>query len=186
MNRQGYDAIGKGLWLLFWGGVLSVIGSFIPNLEGILALGALALDLLGLNAAGREDSGYRTAFFLTLANLAVQFLSGVLSVLAEGPLWTLANLASVALSCLCIYYVCATTARLLDSRDAALARRGELVWKITAGSFGVLAVCAVLALVPLINLLAGLTAIAVALAQTVTLAVYLIFLYQASGVFKNW
>ena len=186
MNRQGYSAIGKGLWLLFLGGVLGLTGSFLPNLEGILSLAALVLELLGLHTAGRGDSGYRTAFSLTLANLAVQFLAGMLSVLADGVLWTLLNLAGAALSFLAVYYVCAATARLLENRDASLARRGVLVWKISAGGFGVLAVCAVLSLVPLINLLAGLAAIAIALVQAVTLIVYLDFLYQASNVFRNW
>lgn len=186
MERQIHDNIARGLWLLFFGGVLGLIGGLIPNLDGILSLVSLALELLGLHIAGRGEPGYRTAFWITLANVAVQFLAGLFSTLEEGALLAVFGLADLVLSFLSIYWVCATTARLLDPLNAPLAHRGTMVWKVSAVGLAVLAVCTLLSLIPLVNLLAGLLAIITAVVLVITLVVYLVFLYQASGVFRNW
>lgn len=166
-----YTTAGRGLNKMFYGQILCILG-FLPLVGWIAAIVGLILFLVGLNEAGRADAGYRTAFLVTIANLVVSLLSGVLGIL---------SIVSDILAIAAVYLVCITTANLLFSKgDPATAGRGLFVWKLYAACMVVEIICAALALIPLINLLAWVVLVITAIMSLVGGILYLMFLYRAS------
>lgn len=162
-----YSMAGKGLNRMFIGEILCIL-ALIPLIGGILALVGFIIMLVGLYTAGKADEGYRTAFFLTIANLIL----GLIPFL---------GFVGTILSIITTYLVCTTTARLLTARgDTATAARGLFVWKLYAACLVVSLVCALLLFVPLINVAAILMEVVVGIASLVGGILYLMFLYRAS------
>ncbi len=174
---------GKGLKTVFIGEILCLLG-FIPVLGTIAALVGLILTLVGLNTAGRGDSGYQTAFKIAIINLVVGFGGGILSMFASG-VGQLVNVVSSILGFLLVYFICTTTSCLLESRDGALAARGVTVWKLYAGCTVVLVVCSLVVLIPVLNVIAAAAAVVTAVVQIVAMVLYLIFLYKASDALQR-
>lgn len=162
-----YMLAGKGLNRMFIGEILCIL-VIIPMIGGILALVGYVVALVGLYTASKADEGYRTAFFLTIATLILQFIP-ILSVLGS------------IFSIITTYLVCTTTARLLTEKgDTDTAARGLFVWKLYAACLVVSLVCTLLLLIPIINVMAVLVNVVVAIATFVGGILYLIFLYRAS------
>lgn len=91
------------------------------------------------------------------------------------------SICSGILGLLTVYYVCMAASHLLSAKgDQACADKGGTVWKLYAVCTLVSIVCAVLVLVPIINIAAALLLIIVALVMFVAGILYLVFLYQAS------
>lgn len=193
MYDQAYQTIGKGLRLAFFGMVLANVAGLF-SWFGLSMIG-LVVTLVGLSSAGRGDSGYRTAFHIELASLAVAFVISLFAVLspASFPLsedaWdgitVVSNTIFMAIS---ICYVCTTSAELLRDRAYPLSLRAESVWKFYGVSAAVAVVCILIAAIPVV--VTAVVAIIVSFVSSLVLLLagvfYMVFLYQASDVFLHW
>lgn len=167
-----YTAAGRGLNKMFIGEILSIL-SFIPLVGGILALVGLILTLVGLNEASAAADGYRTAFWTGIVSIVVDVLAVFLS-----PLGVVSSILSFVM----VYLVCITTADILDETgDPATAAKGRFVWKLYVVCTVIIVVCALLALIPGVVVLAALVMIPTVIATLVAGIQYLIFLYRASS-----
>lgn len=138
-------ALSRALKWLFIAQLLSIVAllPLVYNLRSLLGAAAGLLTLAALVRAAREESGYRTALVLCVANLILGALSSVLlrwfiyflirmlgtwAVQIVGALSALLSIAGMVLGLLILRQVCLTTAGLVD--DPAVAARGIRAWRI--------------------------------------------------------
>ena len=178
-----YPNAANGLKLMFYGEILTIIAPLfllVPWVGTILILIGGVLSLVGLNQAGSDDAGYRTAFVLTIVNLV---LSIVVLFVGDGFLATLIGLCSSVLSLLIVYYVCITTANLLHSiGEENLSSRGRTVWMINLICTVVGVVISLLMYIPILNVLAMAASIIMVIVQLIGYILYLMFLYGSCKV----
>lgn len=138
-------ALSRALKWLFIAQLLSIVAllPLVYNLRSLLGAAAGLLTLAALVRAAREESGYRTALVLCVANLVLGVLSSVLlhwfiyflirilgtwAVQIVGALSALLSIAGLVLGLLILRQVCLTTAGLVE--DPAVAARGIRAWRI--------------------------------------------------------
>ena len=138
-------ALSRALKWLLIAQLLSIVAllPLVYNLRSLLGAAAGLLTLAALVRAAREESGYRTALVLCVANLVLGALSSVLlrwfiyflirmlgtwAVQIVGALSALLSIAGMVLGLLILRQVCLTTAGLVD--DPAVAARGIRAWRI--------------------------------------------------------
>lgn len=138
-------ALSRALKRLFIAQLLSIVAllPLVYNLRSLLGAAAGLLTLAALVRAAREESGYRAALVLCVANLVLGALSSVLlrwfiyflirilgtwAVQIVGALSALLSMAGMVLGLLILRQVCLTTAGLVD--DPAVAARGIRAWRI--------------------------------------------------------
>lgn len=180
-----YHNAGSGLNKLFIAQIGTVISSvllLIPliNLIALIAiLGFLVLSLIGLNEAGRDIGGCKTAFQLTVAELMLNILSGLLG---DGILETLVSAASSVAGFLALYFVCSSVAEVLRTLSYNdIASRGELVWKINLACYAVEIIMSFLSLVPHLNILAAPAGIMTSVVSVIAGILYIMFLYKSAN-----
>ena len=176
-----YPNASDGLKLMFYGEILVIIGTllvWLPLVGVLLLLIGGIVSLVGLNRAGKDDEGYRTAFMLNIINIIVGLFSG-----GNGTLSAIMSIISSLISLAVIYFVCTTTANLLHSVGAVeTEQRGRTVWNINLVCTVVSVVLMLLAFIPIVNILAAVGMIIVVIAELVGYVLYLMFLnasYQA-------
>lgn len=138
-------ALSRALKWLFIAQLLSIVAllPLVYNLRSLLGAAAGLLTLAALVRAAREESGYRAALVLCVANLVLGALSSVLlrwfiyflirmlgtwAVQIVGALSALLSMAGMVLGLLILRQVCLTTAGLVD--DPAVAARGIRAWRV--------------------------------------------------------
>ena len=138
-------ALSRALKWLFIAHLLSIVAvlPLVYNLRSLLGAAAGLLTLAALVRAAREESGYRAALVLCVANLVLGALSsvrlrwfiyflirilGTWAVQIVGALSALLSMAGMVLGLLILRQVCLTTAGLVD--DPAVAARGIRAWRI--------------------------------------------------------
>ena len=130
-----YAIAGSGLEKMFYGQILTIFG-IIPLIGWIAAIAGMVLFLVGLHEAAGADEGYRAAFYVEIAMLALSVLNLFLGVL---------GIFTSALSLVTVYLVCSTTSSLLSAKGVlAAAARGQLVWKIYVVCAVVSIICSIL------------------------------------------
>lgn len=198
-------ALSRALKWLFIAQLLSIVAllPLVYNLRSLLGAAAGLLTLAALVRAAREESGYRAALGLCVANLVLGALSSVLlrwfiyflirilgtwAVQIVGALSDLLSIAGMVLGLLILRQICLTTAGLVD--DPAVAARGIRAWKVNlVYTVAVLVLAAVslalsvgilhmdmetlLGLSTAVNLLSGVLAL-------VSKVLYMMFLYQSA------
>ena len=170
-----YALAGKGLKTLF---LSEIVGLIATVLSGVALVG-LILGLVGLHTASPTHPYFKNAFFTSVGNIVANFLGTLLG--ESGFFSGILSICSGILGLLTVYYVCMAASHLLSAKgDQACADKGGTVWKLYAVCTLVSIVCAVLVLVPIINIAAALLLIIVALVMFVAGILYLVFLYQAS------
>ena len=75
-----YAIAGSGLEKMFYGQILTIFG-IIPLIGWIAAIAGMVLFLVGLHEAAGADEGYRAAFYVEIAMLALSVLNLFLGVL---------------------------------------------------------------------------------------------------------
>lgn len=196
-------ALSRALKWLFIAQLLSIVAllPLVYNLRSLLGAAAGLLTLAALVRAAREESGYRAALVLCVANLVLGALSSVLlrwfiyflirmlgtwAVQIVGALSALLSMAGMVLGLLILRQVCLTTAGLVD--DPGLAARGIRAWRINLiCTVAVLLLTAAVSALSKIGLdmekLLGLsTAVTLlsAVAQLAARVLYLHFLWQSA------
>ena len=177
-----YALAGKGLKTLI---LSEIVGLIATVLSGVALVGSLAglagliLGLVGLHTASPTHPYFKNAFFTSVGNIVANFLGTLLG--ESGFFSGILSICSGILGLLTVYYVCMAASHLLSAKgDQACADKGGTVWKLYAVCTLVSIVCAVLVLVPIINIAAALLLIIVALVMFVAGILYLVFLSQAS------
>lgn len=138
-------ALSRALKWLFIAQLLSIVAllPLVYNLRSLLGAAAGLLTLAALVRAAREESGYRAALVLCVANLVLGALSSVLlrwfiyflirilgtwAVQIVGAFSALLSIAGMVLGLLILRQICLTTAGLVD--DPGLAARGIRAWRV--------------------------------------------------------
>lgn len=177
-----YSHAANGLKKVFMAQIISIIAAVlavIPSLGIIGMIGAifcLILTVIGLNEASMDHSGFRTALILSVVNIIISlFTSG------NGWLSAIMSVVSSILSLSSLYYVCHTASYLLRNLgEETIASNGETVWNINLLCTFAAIICNILAIIPLINILAGLASVIIVIASLVAGIMYMIFLNNCS------
>lgn len=161
----------RGLLLLFVSAIISLF-SWLPFI-GIVAFG---LNLYALYTLSTAAEGYRTAFYVNIVGI---ILSVVGMVFKNGFLGALVDMAIQILNFLSVYFICKTTGDFLSTVDYRLAGSGTTVWVLYAVCTGVMILCELLSVIPIINIGAALLSAGIAVVQFVAGILYLIFLFRS-------
>ena len=174
-----YPNASKGIHQYFIGIILNIasIPLTFVLIGPLVAVAALVLQLIGLHTASRDDGGYQSAFYASLAELAVRVINFSLSqnAMAATVLAILSSLISLYIT----YTVITTTCLLLQGKDAETIARGQTVLKIYVTTTLVSVVCAVVSVIPIIGALAVVISILSAIVSMVGYVLFMFFLNRA-------
>ena len=168
-----YPNAASGIKKVFLAKIIGVIGvplAFIPGIGALLLMtctvAATIFNVWGILEASKDHNGYQTALvFTVIDNNAI---SSVLSFAG--------NVMNIAV----LYYICKSTGDLLrDVKNYGLANKGDHVWNVNKTCLIVMAVCLVVAFIPILNILAAFTTLVVLVVTIYASVVYLIYLYQS-------
>ena len=163
---------------LFIAEILVIVGAFIPLLGAIVIIVGFVMNLVALYSASKHDSGYNTAFILSIAGIVVGVIT--LFVDSESIIATLLSIVSSVLSLGILYYVCITTVKQLEAvGNTYVAAKGTTVWNLNLICTVVSVILTVLCLIPLLNIIAAALLVVVAIVELVAGILYLIFLYKS-------
>lgn len=178
---KSYPMASDGLKLMFYGEIVTLIGavlSLVPIVGVILRIVGPVLAAYGLFKAAGDDEGYRTAFYLTIAQVVVNLISAFFK--NGGIVKSLLSIVSTIVGLAIVYYVCTTTANLLHAvGQEQQSAKGRTVWLIYLICALVSVVVQILAIIPILNILAAAIGIIMLIAQLVGYILYLIFLYKS-------
>ena len=170
---MGYskEQASRGLLLLFVSAIVALF-SWLPFV-GIVAFG---LNLYALYTLSTAAEGYRTAFQVNIAGI-ILIIAGMF--FDHGFLGALIDIAVQILNFLSVYLICRTTGEFLAGVDYRLAGSGATVWTLYAVCTGVLILCELLSVIPIINIGAALLEFGMAIVQLVAGILYLVFLWRS-------
>ena len=181
--------VGKGLKLIFISQILSVISNFMAEglLSGLVDVASVIVAMVGLYTAAPAHPKFRAAFRLNIALCILGVIVAVLSVfqkagvsLGQTMLLLAVAILVVALGVWSVYLICTAAGEILTVNGyAALADKGVTVWKIFLVTSAAMIVFMLLALVPILLVIAGILVIGTAIAMLVGAILYMIFLYNA-------
>ena len=150
-----YENAASGLKKMFTaqvGSIICVVLMMIPFIGVIGLIGVFAfaiMSLIGLNSAGKDIEGCKTAFTLTI----VQMVVGVIGNLAgTGVFATVFSVVNDILALLVVRAVCLSVAEVMDQlNQRVVADKGRSVWKINLGCYVADIVLTILAVIPLLG-----------------------------------
>ena len=100
--------------------------------------------------------------------------------ISDGAVSSVLAFAGDVMELAVLYYICKTTGELLrDLKNYGLADKGDRVWNINKTCLIIMALCLVVAFIPILNILAAITSLIVAVVTIYAAVVYLIYLYQS-------
>ena len=134
---------------------------------------ATIFNVWGILEASKDHNGYQTALVFTVADLIFSIVDTFIDNTAISNVLSFAgNVMNIAV----LYYICKSTGELLrDVKNYGLANKGDL----NKTCLIVMAVCLVVAFIPILNILAAITSLIVAVVTIYASVVYLIYLYQS-------
>lgn len=184
-NYQNAGAGLKKMFIAQIGAIICGVLAVIPVINILAAIGILVfmvISLVGLNGAGKDIAGCKTAFMITIINMVVSVLAAFFK---TGIVGTIISIAGEVLSLLIIYFVCTSVAealRQIGANDAA--DKGITVWKLNLVCYIILIVVQILVNVPVLAIIAGVVAIITGIVSLVASILYMVFLnksYKAFG-----
>ena len=170
------EAVGVGLASL---GVAAVFGLA----GGVLAIIALILQIVGLNAGGKDEPQFKTALSFAVAGIVVQALASfVPAEIVQKFADTFVPLAQVLL----IYYVIAAIRSLAEKLDdSELVRKARSVIIVVFVTFGVQILAKVFSKFVLTGKVAGVIEIVGLVLEIVQFIVYLSYLSKAKKMLER-
>ena len=185
---NNYPNAGAGLKKMFIaqiGIVVCTVLAIIPIINILAGIGAIVfaiISMVGLYGAGKDIEGCKKAFTLTIINIVISILASIFS---KSTLFSVIfSIAGDICAFLIVYNVCSSVAAILKDKGAAdVAAKGESVWKINLGCYVASIVISILAVIPLLNILAGIAGFIVAIISLVAGILYMIFLNKSYQVF---
>ena len=170
------EAVGVGLASLGVAAVLGLAG-------GVLAIIALILQIVGLNAGGKDEPQFKTALSFAVAGIVVQALASfVPAEIVQKFADTFVPLAQVLL----IYYVIAAIRSLAEKLDdSELVRKARSVIIVVFVTFGVQILAKVFSKFVLTGKVAGVIEIVGLVLEIVQFIVYLSYLSKAKKMLER-
>lgn len=184
---QKYENASLGLKMVFIAsigaiicGVIAIIPIIGTIIGGIGGLVFLIMSLIGLYKAGTDIDGCKKAFVCSIVQLVVNILK---TFLGKVPvLGLLLSLAGYVVTFLVVYLVCSSVGAVMkDMGHEDIASNGTLVYKINFVCYIATIVLSVLAVIPLLNVIAWLGSIVISIVILVAEILYMIFLYKSSN-----
>lgn len=164
-----YPNAASGIKKVFLAKIIGVIGvplAFIPGIGALLLMtctvAATIFNVWGILEASKDHNGYQTALVFTVADLIFSIVDTFIDNNAISSVLSFAgNVMNIAV----LYYICKST--------------GDHVWNVNKTCLIVMAVCLVVAFIPILNILAAFTTLVVLVVTIYASVVYLIYLYQS-------
>lgn len=185
---NNYPNVGSGLKKMFIaqvGAVICVVLAVIPFINIIAAIGAIVfavISMVGLYGTGKDIEGCKLAFTITIINIVISILASLFS--GSTFLSLLFSIAGEVCSFLVVYFVCTSVGTALKEIGAAdVAAKGESIWKINFVCYAASIVISILALIPVLSVIAGVVSIVVGIIAIVAGVLYMIFLYKSYQAF---
>lgn len=177
-NYENAGAGIKKMWIASLGSLICAVLMIIPVvgiLAAIAALVFMVMSMIGLNQAGKDIDGCRTAFMLTIVNIIVSVVGALFQ---SGAMHVIIQIAGYVISFMVTYLVCTSVGVVMDRVGAADASHsGEIAWKISAVCYGLLILIVIVMMFPVFGILAGLVGAIIALIPSILAAVfYMLFL----------
>ncbi|WP_298487497.1 hypothetical protein [uncultured Ruminococcus sp.] len=171
----------KKMFLSRMVGIIGVVLAFIPSIGPfftlVCAIAATIFNVWGILEASKDHNGYQTALVFTVADL---IFTVVRTFISDGAVSSVLAFAGDVMEIAVLYYICKTTGELLrDLKNYGLADKGDRVWNINKTCLIIMALCLVVAFIPILNILAAITSLIVAVVTIYAAVVYLIYLYQS-------
>ena len=185
-----YENAASGLKKMFTaqvGAIICVVLMMIPfiGLIGLVGVFVFAImSLIGLNSAGKDIEGCKTAFTLTI----VQMVVGVIGNLAgTGVFATVFSVVSDILALLIVRAVCLSVAEVMDQlNQQVVADKGRSVWKINLGCYVADIILTILAVIPVLGtVLAVAGSVITVILSLVAGIMYIIFLSKSYQALEN-
>ncbi len=180
---SNYQDASSGLNKMFIAEVGALACAVLAAIPFVGVLAALAIivfsvvSMIGLYTAGKDIDGCRTAFILTIVNIAIRLVERI----PDSLLQSILGIAEDIISLLIVYFVCTSVAAVLKVAGALdEANMGNLVWKINLACYGVSIVIGVLLFIPGLAAIGKVLAIVTGIAMVVAGILYIIFLYKSS------
>lgn len=176
--NENYTLAGKALKLLFIGAIVSLF-AFLPVVGALLSLAGAVITLYALYTAMNAHVNYKNAMYMDLAAVVISLLGIFFS---DGFFGGLLDILYSVVTFLVTYFVCTASAELLKQKgDQAQADRAGLIWKLYFVCAAVSVLCTLVSWIPLVNVLAAVCAVIMAIVQVVAYVLLIIFYYKASG-----
>ena len=177
---------GDGLKKMYIAQVGTVVCSaiaMIPVVNVLAAIGGiifLVISLIGMNIAGKEIAGCKTAFHFSIANLVGSIVAAMVT---NGFLSAVISIVNDVLALFVIYYVCTSVAELLKQMVASdAAQFVTKTWNINLGCYIAMMVLTILTRIPVLGMVFGLIVTILALVASVFYMLFLNKACQACGV----
>lgn len=173
---------GRGLRLLFISQLLALIADLIGDglLCVILYIVSFAMAIGALNVASPSHPYFSWAFWLNIVRLVLTGLTIFSGAYELTGLAIVFSMVGLALDAYIVYLVCTAAGQILILNGyATLAAKGATVWKVNLFCTIALACFMVMALAPILLILAGVLVIGTAVAELVGSILYLKFLSNA-------
>ncbi len=166
----------KKMFLSRMVGIIGVVLAFIPFIGPfftlVCAIAATIFNVWGILEASKDHNGYQTALVFTVADL---IFTVVRTFISDGAVSSVLAFAGDVMELAVLYYICKTTGELLrDLKNYGLADKGDRVWNINKTCLIIMAL-----FIPILNILAAITSLIVAVVTIYAAVVYLIYLYQS-------
>lgn len=178
---QCYENAASGLKKMFVaeiGAIICTIIAIIPILGILGTIGTLVfliISLIGLNSAGKDIEGCKTAFTLTIVQLIVSVIAGLFG---SGFFGIILRIVNDILALLIVRAVCLSVAEVMEmQRHPEIAGKGRTVWKINIVCYVIAIIFSVVSLIPLLGIvIAAIGGLITAILSLVASIMYMIFL----------
>lgn len=162
-------------------GVVAIIG-ITGFLVGVAAIVGFILMLVGLGKAGKDQGGFKLAFWLTIGSLIAQVVATIITLFAP-LITTIITIAVAVIEIIVTYLVITTASNLLETKGKKdVAAFGRTVWLIYAICLIASIVLSIVsAFVPLpAGAIAMIISLALNILEIVGYVMFVIFLRRAS------
>lgn len=189
---MNYPNAAKGLKMMFWAAIASIIAAVFSAIPVIGIIGQLAtiacsvISILGVYTAGKDDEGYKKAFIFTILSFAAAVVAAIISGLLGaipilGPIITkIVQIVCTIFELLITYYVIITSVNILRTIGAnEIADKGMNVWQMVMLCTIAGIILGLLAVIPIIDFIAAFLLVIVAIVELVANILYLMFLYKS-------
>lgn len=183
---MAYSNAGSGLKKVFIcqiGSLICTVLMIIPLINFLVPIAScvfLIFGLIGLNEAGKDIEGCKTAFYLTITQLVIAVL---LNFLDAGITKTILSTAISITDFFALYFVCSSVAKVLRARSYEdIAAKGEMIWKINLAFYIGKIIVSLLTFLPLLEVLVFPIQIIMVVASLAAGILYITFLYKSSKV----
>lgn len=172
----------KKMYIASLGSLICAVLLIVPVLNILAAIAALVfmvMSMIGLYQAGNDIDGCRSAFGLTIANIVVSVVGALFQ---SGIMHIIVQIAGYVISFMVTYLVCTSVGDVMNRIGAAdAAHSGDLAWKISAVCYVVMILVAIVMMLPVFGILAGIVGSLIVLIPSVLSAIfYMLFLGKSN------